>query len=96
LLAYYTPAPDKIGFRSPILNDMQSRNIWEVGRFPAYFTDERCKELIMMNRNMIHYVSMQGGIWLMTHAGVKSLLCDFENMSNRSMALNFDELKDLV
>ena len=85
-----------MGFRSVILNDMQRRHIWEVGRFPAYLPDDICKELIMQDRNMLHYVSMQGGVWLMTHAGVKSLLCDFENIKQgKSHAFSFDEINAL-
>lgn len=94
LLAAHTPSMGNMGFRSTVLNDMQRRNIWEVGRFPAYFTDDMCKELIMKSRNMLHYVSMQGGVWLMTHAGVKSLLCDLDNIQHsKSVAIDFKTLQ---
>lgn len=95
LLAAFTPSMGNMGFRSVFLNDLQRRSIWEVGRFPAYLTEDRCKELIMQSRNMLHYVSMQGGVWLVTHAGVKSLLCDFKNIKSKSIALNMDEINKL-
>lgn len=94
LLAAHTPSMGNMGFRSVLLNDMQRRNIWEVGRFPAYLTDDICKDLIMKSRNMLHYVSMQGGVWLMTHAGVKSLLCDLDNIQHsKSVAIDFKTLQ---
>lgn len=95
LIEEFTPVMDDMGFRSNTLNDLQRKQIWEVGRFPMHLTDDICKELIAKDRNMLHYVSMQGGVWLITHAGVKSLLCDFKNSSGKSVALDFDQLNEL-
>lgn len=85
----------KYGFRSEFLNDLQSRNVWEIGRFPAYLPDDACVVRIMKNRNMVHYVSCQGGVWLATHAGSKSLLCDFENMNNRTTMFDIKKLQHI-
>lgn len=94
LLAEYTPSMGMYGFRSEFLNDLQKRGIWEVGRFPAYMPDDICSYFATKDRKMLHYISMQGGVWLITHAGVKSLLCDLENMNGRSMAFDMEEINE--
>lgn len=70
------------GFRSKILNDFQRRGIYEVGRWSAHLPDELISADILTDRQQIHYANLQGGVWLITHAGVKSMLIDLRNLGN--------------
>lgn len=84
------------GFRSKILNDFQRKGIYEVGRWSAYWTDEMISQDILTNRQLIHYANLQGGVWLITHAGVKSMLIDFRNLGNNRQNLLQFGLKKLL
>ncbi len=76
--------------RNTVIDDMAANHCYEIVRWPAYYSDEQCMNMLRheTNPNIIHYVAMMHGITpLITVGQFKSFVATFEQQKKNKRHL---------